>query len=273
MSRHSVEHPLDPYNGALPTRAGAVFPGQRAVFRGCDLHRDLAEAEWLDIYLFSVAGRRYTSAQLRLLGAIWSYTSYPDTRLWNNRVAALAGSTRSTGNLGLSAALAVSEAAIFGRQIDFRAMDFLHRAMQIKARGGSLQKCIETELHDKRSMAGYGRPLVSGDERIGPIMALARKLDLADGPYQLLAREIEEILLAGRWRLHMNYAGLAAALCADLGLSPREYYLYLYPAFLAGMVPCYLEAMDKPPAAIMPLRIEQVTYTGQQAREWIASKE
>ena len=43
--------------------------------------------------------------------ALWVNTSYPDARIWNNRVAALAGSARSTGNLGVSAALAVSEAS------------------------------------------------------------------------------------------------------------------------------------------------------------------
>ncbi len=104
--------------GKVRSRVGGCFMGSHVVFRGKDLHAELGDASWLDLYLFGITGRRFSSAQLRLLEAVWVYTSYPDARIWNNRVAALAGSARSTGNLAISAALAASEAAIFGRGIE-----------------------------------------------------------------------------------------------------------------------------------------------------------
>ena len=58
------------------------------------------------------------------VAAIWTHTSYPDARLWNNRVAALAGTARSTGTLGIAAALAVSEAKIYGGAHNLRAANF-----------------------------------------------------------------------------------------------------------------------------------------------------
>ncbi len=109
------------YNvGKLRSRVGGCVVGSHATFRDKDLHTDLADASWLEIYLFGITGRRFSKPQLHLLDTMWAYTSYPDARIWNNRVAALAGSTRSTGNLAISAALAVSEGAIFGRGIDMR---------------------------------------------------------------------------------------------------------------------------------------------------------
>lgn len=119
---------LEQHVGRLATRMGAVFPGERAVFRGHDLHASLKDLDWLELYLFGITGRRYTPQQMKVLHALWSYTSYPDARLWNNRAVALAGTARSTGSLGIAAALAVSEAQIYGGGVVLRAIEFLMRA-------------------------------------------------------------------------------------------------------------------------------------------------
>ncbi len=265
---------LQQHVGHLKSRMGKFFPGeQRTVFRGHDLHTDLKDMDWIELYVFGITGRRFSPAQLRLLHAIWVYTSYPDVRLWNNRVAALAGSSRSTGNLGIAAALAVSEASIYGRGIDVRVFGFLTSTQQKMEAGGQLAKCILDELKSQRSLAGYGRPLTSGDERLGPMMKLARELALDNGPHVRLAFAVEEFLLAGRWRLGMNYAGLAAALVADLGFSLQEYYRYLFPAFLAGMQPCLIEAAERPEGTLFPLSCADINYEGPHKRRWQAAIE
>lgn len=254
--------------GCLRTQMGACFVGSRAVFRGHDLHAELKDMEWVELFVFGVTGRRFSPAQLRLMQAIWSHTSYPDARIWNNRVAALAGTARSSGNLGIAAALAVSEATIYGRGIDIRAIEFFLRARKRVADGGDLAELVAAELQQKRSIAGYGRPIAARDERIAPTLALARELGLADGQYVRLAFSVEEILLGGRWRLHMNYAALCAALAADFGLSPQEYYLFLFPAFLAGVPPCYIEAEQKEEGSLFPLTCTHIRYEGAANRGW-----
>lgn len=259
---------LSEHVGSLKSRVGGFVPGSHVAFRGCDLHGELKDMEWLALYVFGITGRRFSATQVRLVNAIWSYTSYPDARLWNNRVAALAGSARSTGNLGMSAALAVSEASIYGRGIDIRAIEFLLGARRCEEAGGSLEDYARTELAARRSIAGYGRPLTSVDERIAPILALARELGLADGDHLRLAYRIEEMLLSGRWRLKLNYAGVVAALCADLGFSRREYYLFSFPAFLAGMAPCYLDAVERPEGTLFPVPCRMVRYEGVAPRTW-----
>lgn len=262
---------LEEHVGRLKTKMGAFYPGERVVFRGQDLHASLKDMDWLELYLFGFTGRRFTPPQIRVLHALWTYTSYPDARLWNNRVAALAGTARSTGTLGITAAIAVSDAQLYGRGIDRRAIEFLIRAKACVDKGEDLTALVRAELRTKRSIAGYGRPIISADERILPLMALVREQGFDEGVHLKLAFEIERILLSGRWRLHMNYGALVAALATDLCLSPSESYFFGIPAFLAGMPPCYLDAAEKPEGQLFPLPCRMLSYEGVAHRRWRAA--
>ncbi|HEX5371232.1 MAG TPA: hypothetical protein VFW84_00715 [Aquabacterium sp.] len=260
---------LNRYRGAFQSAVGGAFPGTRAVFRGQDLHRDLlGQTSWIDLYCYGVTGRRLPASHLAMLEHLCVSTSYPDARIWNNRVAALAGSTRSTINLALSAAEAVSEARIYGRRNEFRAVAFYLRTHRAMRAGASLEECVTQHLQTQGRLAGYGRPLASGDERLAPAMARARELGLDEGPHVLLAYEVERHLQAKGLPLQMNFGALVAAFGADFGLSPREFTTLFYLSFLAGMPPCYMEALSKPPGAIFPTRCEDVVYEGAPPRSW-----
>jgi len=247
---------------------GACFPGSHAIFRSHNLHTELKELSWFELYLFGITGRRFSADQLELLQAIWTYTSYPDSRIWNNRVAALAGSTRSTGSLAVSGALAVSEASIYGHNVMIRAGTFFRSLKDRIEQGESIETCVVHELKTRRSLAGYGRPVASGDERIAPIPELAEKLGYADGPFLKIALSIDELLKNGRWRLRINYAAVSAALMSDMGLSPSELYQFVFPAFMAGMPPCYTEAREKPIGSTFPVACSDIRYLGVPKRPW-----
>jgi len=259
---------LEQHVGRLTTSAGAFFPGERAVFRGYDLHTTLKNLGWLEIFLLGVTGRRFTPQQISVVQALWCYTSYPDARLWNNRVAALAGTARSTGTLGITAALAVSEAGIYGGIVEQRASEFMIRTKICMDEGANLEEIVRAELKKRRGIAGYGRPIVAADERIAPVMKLVHELGLDEGPHFKLAFEVEKILLEGRWRMRMNYVALSAALCSDMGMSPREYYFASMIAFLGGMSPCYLDAVEKSEGLLFPLPCRMLSYQGVGHRRW-----
>ena len=254
--------------GKVASRMGGFVPGSHAAIRGVDLHSTFRDAQWADLFFFAGTGRRFSPAELRLLQTLWSFSSYPDPRLWNNRVAALAGTTRSTGNLALSAALAVSEATIYGRGADIRAVTFLRNTLQTVGSGGSIAECVKRELAQYRGIAGFGRPLTAKDERIEPTMRLAAELGLDKGPHLRLAFEIDDYLDKGRWRMRINYAAIAAALSADVGFSPEQYYQCGFPTFLAGMLPCYIESLEEPEGALFPISCEDIHYSGPAARPW-----
>ena len=229
------------YAGRLRTRMGACYPGSHAVFRGHDLHAELREMDWVALYVFGITGRRLSPAQVKVIHAIWVCTSYPDARLWNNRVAALAASARSSANLGITAALAVSEATVYGGQAGLRAIDFLLRARQRKENERvSVDEIVEEELRTRR-IYGYGRPINSTDERIPWLMGIVKEAGLENGPNLGLAFDVERVLVARDAKLKMNYAAVHSALVADMGFSAREYQLLRIPTFLAGMPPCFVD--------------------------------
>lgn len=256
--------------GVFRTRVGAAFPGERAVFRGHDLHRDLKDLGWFELHALGVTGRRMPLPQVRLIEKMCVWTSYPDGRLWNNRVAALAGATRSTPNLALSAAQSVTEATIYGQRNAFRALDFFLKTRQALSAGGTLDRYLDDYLARGGRLAGYGRPLAARelDERMPLTMEMARHLGLADGPHVTLAHDIDRYFEARGRPLRMNFGGLISAFGADFGLSPRELNLLLFPLFLAGVGPCYLEAADKPAGATFAMPCDAVAYSGQGKRPW-----
>lgn len=253
----------------LQTRAGKAFVGTRTVFLGQDLHQDLRHADWVDLYMLSITGRRFDARALKLLHAMWVCTSYPDARLWNNRVAALAGSARSTPALGISAALGMSEATVYGGHPCVRAIDFLTTARRRVAAGEALADVVAQELSQRR-IFGYGRPIHATDERLPWLLDIAREQGLADGPHLALAHEVEALLVARDARLKMNYAAMTAGLAADLGLSVTEFHHFQLPMLLAGMTPCFIEAAERPAGTLFPLSCEHIAYEGAAKRRWPA---
>jgi hypothetical protein len=264
----SDDHPLMPFVGAFPTRVGGAFPGERAVFRGQDLHGQLKDLSWLELAGLGILGRPLSRPQAQLIDAIWALTSYPDARIWNNRVAALAGTTRSTPNLALSAAHAISEATIYGRRNEHKALAFFWRIHREVQSGVSLPESLHRYQQACGKLPGYGRPLAMHDERIAPTMARAHELGVAHGPHVTLAFEIERCLQAQGRPLQLNLGALVSAFGADFGFSPRQFNLMLFPAFNVGMQPCYLEALEKPPGAVFATPCSGVQYEGVPRRAW-----
>jgi citrate synthase len=256
------------------TRMGAWFPGERVVFRGKDLFHDFRDLPWMALLVYGITGQVPDVNAVRLLEGLWKFsTSYPDPRLWNNRIAAFAGTARSSTALAISAANAVSEATVYGFRPNIRAMDFLLRTQAKLEQGAQLEQVVVSELRARRVIAGYGRPIVRRDERIEPIMRLATELGFADGPYVRLAFEVERVLITGRWRQHMNVAALAAGLVADLGFSPNEFYQYSCLSFSAGLFPCYQDGLAKAEGTLFPLRCTRVKYAGSPHRTWGATRD
>lgn len=263
---------LSTHVGVFRTRVGACWPGTRAVFRGQDLHRDLAGASAMDIFLFGITGRRLGDNELRLLDGMWALTGYADTRLWNNRVAALTANARSLPSLAIAAGLAASDARVFGGGPAFFAIDFFLRAGQQRQAGDDAETIVAAELAERRRILGYGRPMSSTDERLPPLQALAEREGLAEGPHFKLAFEVEQVLLRRQPFLKLNYAGATAALAADLGLTARQYQLYNVFKTMLGMPPCIVEAAEKPEGTLMPTPCANVIYEGHPPRTWRGSR-
>ena len=237
---------LNEFEENWKTSMGGGLIGDKVFLRGKNLLEELRTYSWFELLLFGITGRNFSKAQLSLFEAIWVIsTSYPDPRIWNNRVSTLAGTTRSTGSLAIAGAIAVSEAEIYGQLPMVRVIDFLKRAKKKIDEGKNLKAIVTEEINKNKKIYGFGRPVATGDERIKPLLDSAKEFGFSNGYFVKLIFEIEKILLEKSPKLRMNVAALDAALCADQGFSVREFYYFMALCFSAGFVFCGLDAQDK----------------------------
>ncbi len=247
------------------TGMGAWFPGERVVLKGKDIFTELENVSWIEYLLRGITDKNdeELSKLAKLIEGSWRIcTSFPDPRLWNNRICALAGTVRSTGNLGIAAGMAVSEATIYGLKPIKGGMDFLFRAKNALKNGSTIEELVKAELKAYRVVPGYGRPVTDKDERIGPLLKFAKAVDANIGEYTNLAFQIEEYFLNSRYKYRMNASAITSSLLADAGLTPEEYYYTAIPCFLAGMIPCYIDSLNHPLGSFFPIPTTRLRSTG-----------
>ena len=257
------------YEDNWVTSMGAWFPGERVVLRGKDLFSEFENFTWMQFLLFAITGREFNEKQGKLFEGIWRISaSFPEPRIWNNRISSLAATSRSTGNLAIAASIAVSEAQNYGQVPLIKICDFLIDCKCQLSAGENLEDIIKNEVKKQRWLAGFGRPIVNKDERIDPLIKFATNLGFYTGEHLQLLLKIERILRETRYRFKMNIAAVDAALATDQGLNAREFYHFMTLCFSGGFFPCYIDANQKPEGAFFPLRCERISYEGELSREW-----
>ena len=101
-----VHSKLEKFEDNWHPSVGGWVPNEKVILRGKDVFTELNNKPWMEYLLFAATGKESPKIA-RLLEAMWVIcTSFPDPRIWNNRVAALAGTARSTGALAAGAAVA-----------------------------------------------------------------------------------------------------------------------------------------------------------------------
>ena len=263
MSIEDLQSAQDQLHSAL----GKAFLSERVVMRGKDLHYELGKQDWLSVMVYAITGREFSENQIRYMNFMWVATSYPDAGIWPNQATALAGTSRTTPSLSLVAGLALSEARLYGRKPDRRAMDFFYRAAAKLDQGLSLEEVIENEIEERKVVFGYGRPLVRLDERVAHTLNVITELGLDGGRHFNLALEVHRYLKRTRG-LSINIAAISASTMADMGFSTEEYQLFLTLVFVAGMVPCYLDAKRRPEGSFFPVACSNLVYSGVPERSW-----
>ncbi len=267
-----------------PTAQGRYFPGERAVVCGRDLFSELNHMSWIEFLIFGVCGYVPDKKAVRMLNAIWVLCpSYPDPRLWPIRIGTLAGVARSTGALGVHAGNAISEASVYGYATGQKATALLLEVARRHKAGETIYQIVRdiilsrpqgvraTSGKDRTPspVSGFGRPVSTKEERLEPLLNVAKELGLTEGPIVKLAFAMEkEFLSMGLKNMFMNVGGLVSALYCDLGFSPQQQYYLSVLQHSAGIVFSSVDAVKHPEGSFFPLRCENIEYKGAAERLW-----
>jgi hypothetical protein len=268
------------------TDAGAWIAGERVVMHGEDILQSLQGKTWMEMMLLAITGKMPTVNQANFLDEVLVLSGcIPDPRLWNNRIAALAGTARSIAIPAISAATSVSDAVVYGFQPAVGSfLMFQDIALKLK-QGNTLEVLLSERLAERKSVGrgspakgknravdclpGYGRPVTKSDERIPPLMKVLERYNFHKGDAVTLAFDIEKQLQAMGYKLSINAGGLISAIGVDQKLLLQEFLHYVTVCFYPGLMVCYDDALKHPEGSFFPMRCEQIEYKGESERQWL----
>ncbi|MFA7593559.1 MAG: hypothetical protein WCY26_07455 [Thiohalobacteraceae bacterium] len=263
----------DGLRGIIRSRIGGWRVGQDILIHGHGLLSELlGEVSYVQLLVLNVTGRLPERRVADWIEGTFMCLSWPDARIWCNQVATYAGTLRASPVAAVSAGLLASESRLYGPGTALAATGFIVGALRSHRAGRTPAEIVAGFRRDHRTRAipGFGRPVARGDERVVAMKRLALRLGFTVGPHLALADAVESVLMdeAGE---SMNLAGYLAAVLSDLGYSAEESHTLYAICVQGGLLACYREAATGAADSFMPMRVDDVHYTGPAPRRWAAT--
>lgn len=256
---------FDRFRNRVFSRKGGWFPGRGVFSHGYEMMRDLVgRASYMQVVALNATGRLPARPLADWLEALYICLSWPDPRIWCNQVGAFGGTTRSSPVAATCCGVMAADSRAFGIRPVTDGVAFIQRAMAGREAGLTAAAIVERECarHGGRPyIMGYARPLAKGDERIEAMERTAAGLGFGTGPHLALAYEVEAVLQE-RFGEGMNINGYLSAFLSDQGYTPEEVYRLLATLVASGVTACYVDVRDRAPDTFLPLRCDDVEYTG-----------
>ncbi len=256
--------------GKLLDRDGGWLAGTGVFSHGHDLLREmLPNYRYFHVLVLNALGFVPEERFCRWLEAIFICLSWPDPRIWCNGVGALAGSSETTALSATAAGMLASDSVMYGPYTLKKGTAFIQSSRIAIDEGIEVNDFIESQIKrtgGKVHLMGFARPIATGDERLEAMLAYMQELGYEVGPHLALGLEMEQYLIAN-YDESMNIGGYISAFLSDQGLTPEQVYR-LFPSMVnSGVTACYVEQIEKPNDAYLPLTCDDVEYTGHVKRE------
>ncbi len=261
----------DDYRGKIRTRKGGWIIGHGVQSHGYDLLNDIVgHYSYMQVIVLNATGRLPNRALSDWIEAVHICLSWPDPRIWCNRIGALGGTARTSVATATCAGVMASDSRAYGGRTLLDGVNFIQRAKsEIESEGITCKDFVDREvqkLGGKPFLMGYARPVAKGDERIPAMERVTRQLEFPIGPHLTLAYEIEK-QLSTQFDETMNINGYMSAFLSDQGFSAEEVFRIFSVLVFSGVNACYVDAADRPVGSFSPLRVEDFEYTGRKPRE------
>ena len=255
--------------GRIRTRKGGWHIGEGVKAGNYSLLEQLLhENTPNDVLFLHVHGYLPDPAISRFIDGVVTCMSYPDARIWCNQIAALAGTSGCHPIVGIGAALMASDSSLYGPGTTEASCAFIAEGRAALAAGQSAADFLAERRRQRRPQTpGYARPIAQGDDRVAEIRTLAARLGLTEGEH-VRAGDAIGAAIGGNDGSAMNFMGIVSAFWLDLGLLPRNGELLFSMCIGAGAAACFEEADQAPRGTFLPLRCDDIEYTGVAPREW-----
>jgi len=259
----------DKYHGRIVSQRGGWKIGEGVKCCGYDMMEDLVgKTSYMQVVILNATGRLPSKALADWVEAIHICLSWPDPRIWCNRIGALAGSARTSCVAASTLGVLAAESKSYGIKPLINGVEFIQRAFTETHNGLSLKNFIAQEVKrngGKPYLMGYIRPIAKGDERIPSMEEVTKQLGFTIGEHLSLAYEIE-VQLNKEYDETMNINGYVAAFLSDQGYSPQEVYRIFSAVVVSGVTSCYTDTKGRIEGGFSPLKTSDVTYSGKAPR-------
>jgi citrate synthase len=255
----------DKHRHVLIGRKGGWVIGEGVRCHGYDLLNDLVgELSYFQLIVLNALGyipeRRFAD----WLESAYMCLSWPDPRIWCNRVGALAGSVGGTVAGGTAAGILAGDSEMYGAYSMIKGAKFIQHARQSVQNGVSIADFVEQEIaktNGKVKLMGFARPIAKGDERIPVMEKVTLKLGYKTGGHLETAYRIQSYL-SEKYGESMNVGGYFCAFFADQGLSGEDVYKISSCMVASGVTSSVIEEYSKKPESFLPLMCDDLLYNG-----------
>lgn len=262
MSNYQV---WEKYHGRIVSGRGGWKIGSGVQNCGYDMMNDLVgKVSYMQVVVLNATGRLPTKELADWVEAIHICLSWPDPRIWCNRIGALAGSNKTSAVSASCLGVLAAESTSYGIKPLLNGVEFIEHAYKQISLGSSVEEFIAIETKKfggKPNLMGYARPIAKGDERIPAMEKVTEKLGFPIGKHLTLAYQIES-KLNEKYDETMNINGYVSAFLADQGYSPVEVYRIFSSVVLSGVTACYIDTADRTEGSFAPLKTDDVVYKG-----------
>lgn len=256
----------DEQRGVIRSRNGGWIVGQGVFSHGYNMLEELVgKVSYQQVLILNATGRLVERRLADWFEARQICMSWPDPRIWCNHIGALAGTLRTSVTAATVAGVLTADSRAFGgSKTAVEGIAFIRKALQDYKSGSTAEEIVATECarhSGKPHIMGYARPIAKGDERIAVMEKVSASLGFNTGEHLALAYEIENILQRD-FDEGMNINGYVSAFLSDQGLSGKEVYRISATLVASGVTACYIDTIERPVEAFLPMRCDDIDYQG-----------
>ncbi len=262
---------FDKLRGAIYSTKGGWDIGGGIMTHGHSLLDEiLGKCSVFQVIIMNVTGKLPERRLADFVEALFVCMSWPDSRIWCNKIGTFCAMTRTSATTAISAGGIAGDSTLYGAGTGYAVNTFIEKAYNtcVNPNTESVNTFIrENAYRSGRLFApGFARPFVRGDERVPEMRRYARELGFEVGPYEKLANEIESVLNA-RDGEGLNLSGYIIVCLKDLGYNIKEIMGFSAACVTTGIYASYFEYIDRPPEAFLPLHVSDIEYVGELQRE------